>query len=260
MLGRQSEKSRWEGRGATPCATTRAVGALQAAQMPRGALLITHQAATCAHNRVLSRLASGIRSCLSILAPAPRQRLAPSTAVLPHQLVALDLVARICRLIQPARLVARAHVQPAAPADQAVAEAAAVKVLKLARLSHALQQRCNATQPTCGGLSAAIWQILVDAEYTAALAGTRRTTTLQFQSTPQLHHPRYEPTPLPLHLPAACRQRQLNKHTAGAPAAAPGTLSLGRPGLLRGRARSAPCSTRRASWAGGRVAPRGRDG
>jgi hypothetical protein len=88
---------------------------------PRKTLLPTQQAAeTC-------------------FAPAPSQWLARCAAVLPHHLVALNLIARVRSLVQPARLVARAHVQPAAPADEAVAEAAAVKVLHVPRLSHALQ-------------------------------------------------------------------------------------------------------------------------
>jgi hypothetical protein len=72
-------------------------------------------------------------------APAPGQWLPSCRAVLPHHLVALNLIARVRSLVQASRLVARPHMQPAAPADEAVAEAAAVKVLHVARLSHALQ-------------------------------------------------------------------------------------------------------------------------
>jgi hypothetical protein len=43
------------------------------------------------------------------------------------------------RLVQPARLVARPHVEAAAAADEAVAELAAVKVLQVAALGHALR-------------------------------------------------------------------------------------------------------------------------
>lgn len=70
--------------------------------------------------------------------PAPGEGLARAAAVLPYDLVALNLVAWVCRVVEAARLVARPHMQAALAADEAVAEAPAIKVLQVTGLSHAL--------------------------------------------------------------------------------------------------------------------------
>ena len=49
--------------------------------------------------------------------PAPGQWLVRAAAVLPHQLVTLDLITRVGIVVEATRLVAGAHMQPAAPAD-----------------------------------------------------------------------------------------------------------------------------------------------